>query len=131
LILSKCVGGIVLVSSIGESSRDAIGHFKKSITNVNGKILGCVVNKVDFNRKYGYGGYYKSYQSYATLWVGPASNRIAGVSDLDFREKQIAGLLFNCRIYSACFSSLSFYSSFWMRSSSRNKWHLCLHCPTL
>ena len=36
LILSKCVGGIVLVSSIGESSREAIGHFKKSITNVNG-----------------------------------------------------------------------------------------------
>ena len=65
LILSKCVGGIVLVSSVGESSREAIGHFKRSITNVNGKILGCVVNKVDFNRKYGYGGYYKSYQSYA------------------------------------------------------------------
>ena len=66
LILSKCVGGIVLVSSIGESSREAIGHFKRSITNVNGRILGCVVNKVDFNRKYGYGGYYKSYQSYSS-----------------------------------------------------------------
>ncbi len=65
LILSKSVGGIVLVSSIGESSRDAIGQFKKTIANVNGTILGCVVNKVDFNRKYGYGGYYKSYQSYA------------------------------------------------------------------
>ena len=26
---------------------------------------GCVVNKVDFNSKYGYGGYYKSYQSYS------------------------------------------------------------------
>ena len=66
LILSKCVGGIVLVSSIGESSREAIGHFKRSITNVNGRILGCVVNKVDFNRKYGYGGYYKSYRSYSS-----------------------------------------------------------------
>jgi succinoglycan biosynthesis transport protein ExoP len=65
LILSKTVGGIVLVSSIGESSRDSIAQFKKSITNVNGTILGCIVNKVDFNRKYGYGGYYKAYQSYA------------------------------------------------------------------
>ncbi len=65
LILSKSVGGIILVSSIGESSREAIGQFKQSITNVNGTILGCVVNKVDFNRKYGYGGYYKSYQTYS------------------------------------------------------------------
>ena len=65
LILSKSVGGIILVSSIGESSREAIGQFKKSITNVKGTILGCVVNKVDFNRKYGYGGYYRYYQSYS------------------------------------------------------------------
>ncbi|MFO7643198.1 MAG: hypothetical protein R6W95_02345 [Desulfosarcina sp.] len=72
LILSKHVGGIVLVSSIGESSREAIGQFKKSITNVNGTILGCVVNKVDFNRKYGYGGYYPYYQAYAGNGVEPA-----------------------------------------------------------
>jgi succinoglycan biosynthesis transport protein ExoP len=65
LILSKSVGGIVLVSSIGESSRDAIGQFKKTILNLDGTILGCVVNKVDFSSKYGYGGYYKSYQSYS------------------------------------------------------------------
>ena len=65
LILSKQVGGIVLVSSIGESSREAIGQFKKSISNVNGIILGCVVNKMDFNRNYGYSGYYKAYQSYS------------------------------------------------------------------
>lgn len=65
LILSKIVGGIVLVSSVGESSREAIAHFKRSIQNVNGAILGCIVNKVDFNRKYGYGGYYQSYKTYA------------------------------------------------------------------
>ena len=64
LILSRCVGGIVLVSSIGESSRLAIGQFKKTITNANGTILGCIVNKVDYNRKYGYGGVYRSYQQY-------------------------------------------------------------------
>jgi capsular exopolysaccharide synthesis family protein len=64
LILSRCVGGIVLVSSMGETSREAIGQFKKSISNVNGTILGCIVNKVDYNSKYGYGGYYRSYQKY-------------------------------------------------------------------
>jgi capsular exopolysaccharide synthesis family protein len=67
LILSKIVGGIVLVSSVGESSREAIGQFKRSIHNVNGAILGCIVNKVDFNRKYGYGGYYKAYHTYSSF----------------------------------------------------------------
>jgi polysaccharide biosynthesis transport protein len=65
LILSRCVGGIVLVSSMGETSREAIGQFKKSISNVNGTILGCIVNKVDYSSKYGYGGYYRSYQKYS------------------------------------------------------------------
>jgi capsular exopolysaccharide synthesis family protein len=65
LILSRCVGGIVLVSSMGETSREAIGQFKKSIKNVNGTILGCIVNKVDYSSKYGYGGYYRSYQKYS------------------------------------------------------------------
>ena len=65
LILSRCVGGIVLVSSIGETSREAIGQFKKSITNANGTILGCIANKVDYSSKYGYGGYYRSYHKYS------------------------------------------------------------------
>ena len=66
LILSKQVGGIVLVSSVGESSREAIGQFKKSITNINGVVLGCIVNKVDFSRNYGYSGYYKAYHAYTS-----------------------------------------------------------------
>ena len=66
LILSRSVGGIVLVSSIGETSREAIGQFKKSITNVNGTILGCIANKVDYSSKYGYGGYYRSYKKYSS-----------------------------------------------------------------
>jgi capsular exopolysaccharide synthesis family protein len=65
LILSRCVGGIVLVSSMGETSREAIGQFKKAISNVNGTILGCIVNKVDYSSKYGYGGYYRSYHKYS------------------------------------------------------------------
>jgi capsular exopolysaccharide synthesis family protein len=81
LILSKSVGGIILVSSIGESSREAIGQFKKTLTNVNGTILGCVVNKVEFNRKYGYGGYYKYYQSYSKYGLEDRDSRYAGSKD--------------------------------------------------
>ncbi len=64
LVLSQRVGGIVLVSSIGEASRETIGQFKKTISNIRGTILGCIVNKVDLDKKYGYGAYHKYYQAY-------------------------------------------------------------------
>jgi capsular exopolysaccharide synthesis family protein len=80
LILSRCVGGIVLVSSMGETSREAIGQFKKSISNVNGIILGCIVNKVDYNSKYGYGGYYRSYQKYKSYGLDNHGERQLTVS---------------------------------------------------
>jgi capsular exopolysaccharide synthesis family protein len=64
LVLSQQVGGIVLVSSIGETSREALRHFKKGINNVNGHILGCIVNKVNTAKRYGYRSYYSYYQAY-------------------------------------------------------------------
>ncbi len=64
LVLSQQVGGIVLVSCIGETSYEALGHFKKGMNNVNGVILGCIVNKINTAKKYGYGSYYKYYQPY-------------------------------------------------------------------
>jgi len=64
LVLSQQVGGIVLVSSIGETSLEGLRHFKKGINNVNGVILGCIVNKVNTAKRYGYRSYYKYYQAY-------------------------------------------------------------------
>jgi len=61
LVISGHVGGVVLVSSMGETTRDAIRHFKKSILNSQGKILGCVINKVDVSRRFGYQPYYRYY----------------------------------------------------------------------
>ena len=64
LVISRHVGGVVLVSSMGETTRDAIRHFKKSILNSQGKILGCVINKVDVSRRFGYQPYYRYYSHY-------------------------------------------------------------------
>jgi Mrp family chromosome partitioning ATPase len=64
LVLSQHLGGVVLLSSVGETTRDALRHFKKSISNVNGTILGCVINKVDLTKRYGYQSYYKYYSYY-------------------------------------------------------------------
>ncbi len=61
LVLSQHVGGVVLVCSMGETTRDALRHFKKSILNVRGTILGCIINKVNFSRRYGYHSYYSYY----------------------------------------------------------------------
>ncbi len=64
LVLSKRVGGVVLVSSIGEASRETTRQFKRTISNIRGTILGCIVNKFDLEKKYGYGAYHKYYQAY-------------------------------------------------------------------
>ena len=63
-VLSRHVGGVVLVSSMGETTRDAIRHFKKSILMSQGKILGCIVNKVNVGKHFGYQSYYSYHQYY-------------------------------------------------------------------
>jgi polysaccharide biosynthesis transport protein len=64
LVLSRKVGGMILVSSIGETTRDGLRHFKKSMNNVQGTILGCIVNKINLTQRYGYRSYYKYYKAY-------------------------------------------------------------------
>ena len=72
LVLSQHVGGVVLVSSMGETTRESLRYFKKSILNVNSSILGCIINKVDVTKRYGYQSYYKyyAYTSYHAIEKG-------------------------------------------------------------
>jgi len=65
LVLSQHVGGVVLATGMGETKRDELRHFKKSVLNVRGNILGCIINKVDITRRYGYQSYYKYYSYYS------------------------------------------------------------------
>lgn len=64
MVLSQHVGGVVLVSGMGETTRDSLRQFKKSMINVNGSILGCIVNKVELSKRYGYQSNYKYYEYY-------------------------------------------------------------------
>jgi len=70
LILSRQVKGVILVSSLGETSRDGLKHFKREVLNVQGTILGCIVNKVQLTKRYGYRSYYKYYKSYYSYDMG-------------------------------------------------------------
>jgi Mrp family chromosome partitioning ATPase len=61
LVLAQNVGGVVLATGMGEAKRDELRHFKKSMRNVRATILGCIINKVDMTRRYGYHSYYRHY----------------------------------------------------------------------
>jgi len=70
LVLCRRVGGVVMVITLGETTRDAVRHFKRSILNVDGNILGCVINRVDFSKRYGYHSYYRYYRHYYNYEYG-------------------------------------------------------------
>jgi capsular exopolysaccharide synthesis family protein len=65
LVISRHVGGLVLVSSLGETTRDALLHFKRSVLSSQGRILGCIINKVNLSKRFGYQSYYKYYSYYS------------------------------------------------------------------
>ncbi len=67
LILSNMVDGVILTTQLNRTPRDGVEYFRKAVTNVGGRILGTLVNKVPTGKagsRY-YGGYkYYKYYSY-------------------------------------------------------------------
>ncbi|MDY0042196.1 MAG: polysaccharide biosynthesis tyrosine autokinase [Desulforhabdus sp.] len=66
LALCSYVHGIILISILGHTHREALRIFRKSLHNVGGNLLGSVINKLDMRHQYGayYNKYYKYYYSY-------------------------------------------------------------------
>lgn len=64
LVLSRKVGGVVLVTTAGQTTRNALRYFKRGMANVNATVLGCIVNKLNLTTGYGYRPYYKYYGAY-------------------------------------------------------------------
>ncbi|WPD21127.1 MAG: polysaccharide biosynthesis tyrosine autokinase [Candidatus Electrothrix scaldis] len=63
LVLANMVDGLILITVEGDTPRDGVKHFRRSVLNVNGKILGTIVNKT--GKQKGYGAYSKySYYAY-------------------------------------------------------------------
>ena len=64
LVLANMVDGLILVTVEGDTPRDGVKHFRRAVLNVNGKILGSIINKA--GQQKGYGAYSKySYSYYA------------------------------------------------------------------
>lgn len=81
VILSTSVDGVILVVLSGKTPREALQRAKEILYQINAKILGVVINRVDIQRS-DYGYYYYEYQHYyreedkrkALPFVSPFSN---------------------------------------------------------
>ena len=71
LVLSSLVNGVILVSTIGRTHREALRLFKRSLVNINAKLLGTIVNRLDVQKRYG--GYYYKYYKYYSYYYHPYS----------------------------------------------------------
>jgi len=63
VILSTTVDGVILVVLGGKTPRETLQRAKEVLHQVNAKILGVVINRVDIHRS-GYGYYYYRYHYY-------------------------------------------------------------------
>jgi capsular exopolysaccharide synthesis family protein len=82
IIVSTCVDGVILVVLEGKTPKETLQRSKEMLFQVNAKILGVVINRVDIRRsQYGGYGYYHGYHSYYA--EGSEKDK-----KLPFREKE-------------------------------------------
>jgi capsular exopolysaccharide synthesis family protein len=65
LILGHYADGVILVSTLGQTHREALRVFRKNLENVGGRMIGAIVNKLMQVSSYGYYKYYKYYRYYS------------------------------------------------------------------
>ncbi len=63
VILSTLVDGVILVVTAGKTPKENLQRTKEMLSQVDARILGVVINRVDLRRS-DYGSYYKSYHYY-------------------------------------------------------------------
>ncbi len=68
LVLGNFSSGVLFVSTLGKTHRESLRIFQKSLYNVRGRIIGCVINKLNISSHYG--GYYKYYSYYNSAYYG-------------------------------------------------------------
>jgi capsular exopolysaccharide synthesis family protein len=72
-VLGNLTDGVVLIVKAGETTRDAAMHARRQLTAAKARMIGVVVNAIDFsNPAYGYEYYYRNYYRYGyTYGSGP------------------------------------------------------------
>jgi len=62
LVLGSLVNGVILVTTLGKTHRQALRLFRRSLSNINARLLGTIVNRLDAQSRFG--GYYSKYYKY-------------------------------------------------------------------
>ncbi|HXJ23378.1 MAG TPA: polysaccharide biosynthesis tyrosine autokinase, partial [Polyangia bacterium] len=72
-VLGNLADGVILVVKAGETTRDAATHARRQLATAKARLVGVVVNLIDFsNPAYGYEYYYRNYYRYGyTYGNGP------------------------------------------------------------
>ncbi len=78
LVLSSLVNGVILVTILGKTHRQALRLFQRSLSNINSRLLGTIVNRLDLYSRYGgyYSKYYKYY--YHSYFYGEGKSELTG-----------------------------------------------------
>lgn len=62
LVLGSLVNGVILVTTLGKTHRQALRLFKRSLGNISVRLLGTIVNRLSVQGRFG--GYYSKYYKY-------------------------------------------------------------------
>lgn len=64
-VLGNLADGVILIVKAGETTRDAAVHARRQLTSAKARMVGVIVNAIDFsNPAYGYEYYYRNYYRY-------------------------------------------------------------------
>ena len=76
-VLGNLADGVVLIIKAGETTREAAVHARRQLTSAKARMIGVVVNAIDFsNPAYGYEYYYRNYYRYGyTYGNGPQDQK--------------------------------------------------------
>ncbi len=66
LIMGRLAQGVILTMTMGETQKESLRIFRRSLVNVQANVLGAIINKLQVSSHYGgyYNRYYKYYHRY-------------------------------------------------------------------
>jgi capsular exopolysaccharide synthesis family protein len=76
-VLGNLVDGVVLIIKAGETTRDSAMHARRQLTSAKARVVGVIVNAIDFsNPAYGYEYYYRNYYRYGYTYGGGPDQKV-------------------------------------------------------
>jgi capsular exopolysaccharide synthesis family protein len=77
-VLGNLADGVVLVIKAGETTRDSATHARRQLVSAKVRLVGVVVNAIDFsNPAYGYDYYYRNYYRYGYTYGNAPDQKTA------------------------------------------------------